>query len=638
MIFDEHESIIMESFFDGLRPIPRMTVSNWANHYRMLTSTSSAEPGPYRFERTPYLRKIMDYLGVTSDIQEVWIMKGAQLGFTDAGNNWIGYTMHIDPGPMLLVMPTEAALKKNSRTRIEPMIEGTPVLKERTGRKGEKGTVNTVLEKEFPGGFLMMVAAQSPVGLSSTPVGKIFMDEVDRYPDSAGSEGSPIELARARARTFSNKKIYVVSTPTVQGESIIEPGFESGDCQYYHVPCRHCGHLFVITFDLLTWEAGKPETVRLACPSCGGLHEERHKTKMFAEEGFSPNGRAKWISTKKSENPKKVSMHISGLYSPYGMYSWEDAIRDYEKIKNDVNNEIAFINTVLGLTYKVKGEAPEYDALYDRRELYQIGVIPDEVYFLTIGADVQPDRIEFEVVGWCPRKESYSIEYRVLNGDTSKPEVWVEFKKAISKRYPTKDGFFMPVSLTCVDSGYNTKTVYDFCNSIPGNKVLPVKGMDTVKDTLVSTPKIVNTNKSGKKIGKQRLWGLGVSMLKSELYGFLKLNSVEGDEGKPAYPEGYCHFPQYDRSFFEMLTAEEQRLVVNKKTKKESYEWVKVRNRNEALDCRNYARAAAYIFGYDRFDELKFEQIRSITRVFNESSEPVKKTQNKKKKPSIWDK
>lgn len=638
---DEHERVLLESFFDGLRPIPRLTVSQWGNMYRMLTSASSAEPGPYRFERTPYLRQIMDDLGITSDMREIFVMKGAQLGFTDAGNNWIGYVMHISPGPMLLIMPTEAALKKNSRTRIEPMIEGTPVLKERTGKKGEKGTVNTILEKEFPGGFLMMVAAQSPVGLSSTPVGFIMADEVDRYPASAGKEGSPVELARARQRTFSNRKLYGLSTPTIEGESIIEAEFKTGNCQYYFVPCLHCNELFRITWDCLTWSEGRPETVRCACPTCGGLHEERHKTKMFAEEGFSVDGRAKWIPTRVSDDPKKVSYHLSSLYSPAGMFSWEDAVRQFLKIENDRNKEIAFINTVLGETYKIKGEAPDFENLYNRREDYQVGTVPDPVAFLTIGADVQPDRIEYEVVGWCPGRTTYSVDYRVILGDTSKGEVWSAFREVINGVFPVSEGIVMPVRLTCVDAGFNTKKVYDFTDTFPAGKVIPIMGRDNIKDAMVAPPRAINIAKNGKKIKAKKVWHISTGVIKSEIYGYLGLRATELD-GVESYPLGYCHFPEYDRHYFKMLTAEELRLTQDKKGYG-TYEWVKKFERNEALDCRVYARAAAYIVGIDTWKPEKWEAAHQSSRMVyidpekqEEVSRPPAATK-KKKGGGFWD-
>lgn len=639
---DEEELKIMEMFFSGLKPVPRITVSEWANNFRVLDSASSAEPGRYRYERTPYLRKVMDYLSKTSDVEEVSVMKGVQLGFTDAGNNWIGYTIDIDPGPMLLVMPTESLLKKNSRTRLEPMIENTPQLREKTGRKGRKDSVNTVLEKEFPGGFLMMVAAQSPSGLSSTPVGKIFMDEVDRYPASAGKEGSPVDLARARASTFSNRKIYLVSTPTVAGESLIEKEYESGNCEQYHVPCLHCDELFVITWDCMTWEEGKPETTRCACPNCGGLHEERHKSKMFAEKGFSPDGRAEWIATRISDDPKKVSMHIPAFCSPAGFLSWESIVRKYIKAQGDENAMISWTNLYPGETYKISGDVPDDENLYNKRESYQIGTVPDPVHFVTMGVDIQKDRIELEAVGWCPGRESFSIEYVVHQGDTTSIEnpVWQKLRDSINTHYPTGDGFIMPVTMACIDSGdgSSTKVVYDFCSSMGNEKVKPIKGMPDSFGMMVGNPKILNTTKSGKKIGSSKVWGVGVSLIKTELYGFLKLKSKKDEEGNETFPGGYCHFPMYNQEFFQMLTAETHRLVKNKKTGYSKYEWIKTRPRNEALDCRVYARAAAYIAGIDRFNEVSWERIRKTSRVLfvrEKETKPAKPAV--KKKSSFWD-
>lgn len=637
MIVDEHEKIILSSFFDGLRPIKRITVSQWSNENRILSSVSSSEPGPYRYQRTPYLRKVMDYLSIISLIWEIIVMKGSQVGFTDAGNNWIGYTIDVDPGPMLLVMPTEGAIKKNSKTRITPMINSTPSLKAKIKTAGSKEAGNTVTEKEFPGGVLMMVAAHSPVGLSSTPVGKIFMDEVDRYPLSAGGEGSPIELARARARTFSNKKIFIISTPTNEEESTIAKEFKDGNCEYYFVPCLGCGELFIITWDCITWEEGKPETTRCACPACGFLHEERHKTAMFAEKDYSDNGRAEWIATKKSSNPKKVSMHLSGLYSPAGFYAWEDAVRDFLKAEGDENKMRTFINTVLGETYKITGESPEYEVLYNRRESYKRGVVPEGVYFLTMGVDVQRDRLECEIVGWCPGRESWSIDYKVLAGDTSKDEVWSELTTIVNSHLECADGSLMHIALTAVDSGDNTKKVYDYCSKFPKSKVIPIKGSSTAMDTMVRPPKTVNVTSGGKPIKTNRVWYLGTSLLKTELYGFLGLKA-SGEDDARVYPPGYCHFPEYGEEYFKMLTAEEQRTVVDKKGYAK-YEWVKKRPRNEALDVRCYARAAAYILGIDRFKEAAWEKIKkqhSAVVAVNTTAEAATK-KSPKKKSNYWD-
>jgi len=623
----DETKIIRKPFADGLRPIPRYTVSEWADKHRFLTSVSSAEPGRYRTNRTPYLREIQDHLGKTSDAQEIVFQKGSQIGATETMNNFVGYSIHINPSIILLVMPTEEAIKKNSRTRIKPMIESAPVLNDRIKAVGSKDAENTITSKSFPGGVLLMIGANSPVGLASTPAAKIMMDEVDRFPLSAGAEGSPVDLARARARTFQNRKIFLASTPTNEGESVINAEFKDGDQRYYNVPCQGCNELFTFKFEYLTHDEGHPETTRMACPECGFLHEERHKTIML-EKGV-------WIPTSVSSSPRKLSYHLSALYSPAGFYSWEELIRDYLKVKNDVNKYRTFVNTVLGETFKIKGDAPDHENLYNRRELYEIGTIPTGVYFLTMGVDIQGDRIEGEVVGWGRGRETWSIEYFVFVGDTSKPEVWEKLSNQITKQYEVGDSM-MSINLTCVDAGYKTSTVYDFVSKFSYSKVVPIMGRDSVKDVMVSPPRAYNVAKSGKKIEARKIWYLGTSLLKSELYGFLKLKPTE-IEGVDLYPEGYCHFPQYDRHYFKMLTAEEQQQVVNKKGFNE-YQWIKKSGaRNEALDVRCYARAAAYIVGIDRFRDDTWEKIRLQSTVLVEKiAEKPKSKINTKKTGGYW--
>lgn len=629
---DEIDLKLKSCFSRGLRPIPNITVSEWANTYRFLSSTASAEPGRYNVGRTPYLREIMDHLGKTSDMQEIIFMKGAQIGATEASLTFVGYSIDMNPSIILLVMPTDEAIKKTSKTRIKPMIDATPVLRSKIGQAGGRDSDNTINTKSFEGGVLMMIGANSPVGLSSTPAAKILLDEVDRMPKSAGEEGSPVDLARARARTFSNRKIFLISTPTLEGDSVIEKEFKQGDCRYYHVECQFCNDLFVITWDCITWDNDDHETAKCACPHCGGLHEDRHKTKMMQEEGSG--GRAKWIASKKSTSKRKISYHLSGLYSPAGFYSWSEAVHDYLKAKGNDNDMKVWTNTVLGETYKISGEAPEYEVLYSRREDYPIGSVPDEVAFLTMGVDIQKDRIEAEVVGWCKGKTTYSIEYVVLPGDTSKPEVWDLLREQVGRMYPCSDGRLMSIKLTCVDANYNTSYVYDFCNSMGHSVTVPVQGRDR-QDVIVAPPKVVNVSRSGKKIGTSKLWGVGSSLVKAEIYGFLKLQASDDGNGGDAYPNGYCHFPQYGREYFQMLTAEEQRLTKNKKTGYSKWEWVKIRDRNEALDVRVYARAAAYIVGIDRFKDSSWEKIKEANKHADKPLEtpkaprPEKKKQNK---------
>lgn len=332
-----------------------------------------------------------------------------------------------------------------------------------------------------------------------------------------------------------------------------------------------------------------------------------------------------------------MGFHVSSLYSPAGFYSWEELVRDYLKIKGDSNKEQTFINTVLGETYKIAGEVPDTENLYNRRETYAIGSVPAPVYFLTMGVDVQTDRLECEVVGWCIGRESYSIQYDVLIGDTSKDEVWQQLKDLINTHFIHADGSIMPIKMTCVDSGFNTKKVYDFCDSMGHSRVIPVKGMDTL-NVMVNAPKSLNVSKQGKKIGTAKVWGLGVSLLKSELYGFLKLGPRQAEDGTDIYPAGYCHFPQYDREYFKMLTAEQLQMLKNKKTGKVTYQWVKKQPRNEALDVRVYARAAAYIVGIDRFKPETWQRIKETTRIIPAEKQETPSVAKPKKKSSFWSK
>jgi len=306
------------------------------------------------------------------------------------------------------------------------------------------------------------------------------------------------------------------------------------------------------------------------------------------------------------------------------------------KVKNDVNKYRTFVNTVLGETFKIKGDAPDSENLYNRREEYPIGTIPKGVYFLTMGVDIQGDRIEGEVVGWGRGRETWSIEYFVFVGDTSKPEVWELLSNQITKQYECGDSM-MSINLTCVDAGYKTTTVYDFTSKFSYSKVIPIMGRAGNRDSMVSQPRAYNVAKSGKKIDSRKIWILSVDLLKSELYGFLKLKPKEV-EGIETYPEGYCHFPQYDRHYFKMLTAEQQEQVINKKGFAE-YQWTKKSGaRNEALDVRNYARAAAYIIGIDRFKDDTWDKIKAQSSVIVEKISEAKAPEKKevKKRSGYW--
>jgi phage terminase large subunit GpA-like protein len=625
------EVLLAKGFFDGLKPEPRLTVSQWADKYRYLAPTSSAEPGQYRTERAPYLKEIMDKLSASDPCQEVVFIKGAQVGATESGFNWLGYIIDVAPAPTLMVQPTDSMSKRNSKMRLDPMIEATPRLREKIKPSRSRDSGNTTLQKDFPGGTVVMTGANSAVGLRSMPVRFLMLDEVDGYPLDLDGEGSPLDLARARTRTFARRKIFIVSTPTIKGLSVVEAEFEETDKRRYHVPCPHCGHKQHLKWENLKWEEGEPETVLYFCEDCGAGIEERYKPMMLKEKAFG--GQAEWIPTNlEHTNPLKVGYHINSLYSPLGWYSWAEAARDWEKAKEDASKQKTFVNTVLGETWEEEGDAPPWENLYNRRESYTVNVPPNDVMFITAGVDVQKDRLELEIVGWCRNKRSYSIDFRVLVGDTSSPGVWEQLSKVVSESWTREDGAVLPMRLMAVDTGYNTQHVYNFCRRFDVSRVVPVKGSES-QQMLIAPPRQVDVTRSGKKIGRVKVWHVGVGMAKSELYGFLR--QERNEEGVAPY--GYCHFPQYDQHYFKGLTAEQLQMKVNNKGYR-VYEWVKKYERNEPLDCRVYARAAASVVGIDRHEsnEAFWQGFQNLKAVDREIEAQATKKASRRKGSSFW--
>src|SRR5512140_434788 len=240
------EAILRAAAAAGARPDPFLTISQWADKYRTLSQRASAEPGPWRTDRTPYLKEIMDCLSPSSPAERVVFMKGAQIGATECGNNWIGYIIHQAPGPMMAVQPTVEMAKRNSKQRIDPLIEESHALRELVKDPRSRDSGNTILAKEFPGGVLVMTGANSAVGLRSMAARYLFLDEVDAYPGDVAGEGDPVNLALARTRTFARRKVLMCSTPKVTGLSRIEAAFEDSDQRHYWVPCPGCSEYQVL--------------------------------------------------------------------------------------------------------------------------------------------------------------------------------------------------------------------------------------------------------------------------------------------------------------------------------------------------------------------------------------------------------
>ena len=586
----------------ALRPDPELTVSQWADAHRFLSQTASGEPGPWRTERTPYLKEVMDCLSPRSPIEKVVFMKGSQVGGTEAGNNWIGYVIHHAPGPMLAVQPTVEMGKRWSRQRIAPLIEGTPALRERVKEPRARDSGNTIQSKEFPGGLLVVTGANSAVGLRSMPVRYLFLDEVDAYPFDADGEGDPVGLAIQRTVTFANRKVFLVSTPTIEGLSRIELEYQASDRRRFHVPCPECGAMQVLEDARLRWPKDRPELASYHCVACEASIPSHRKPWMLARGEW--RAEAAGPGSGPGTGSLTAGFHLPGLCSPW--LSWADIATRKHAAQGDAAMKV-YVNTIEARTWRERGEAPDWQRLYERREDYRIGTVPAGGLLLTAGCDVQRDRIELSVWAWGRGKESWLVEHRVLGGDTARPQVWHELTGLLAETWRHESGVLMPLRKLAIDSGFATQEVYTWVRRQPQALVMAVKGVER-GSALVGLPTAVDVNAAGKRLRcGVKVHTVATGLAKLELFANLRKDPPVVEEGE-TFPPGYVHLPKVDAELCRQLCAEQ--LVTSRN--KRGYavaSWQKLRERNEALDCYVYARAAAAVLGLDRFEERHWLQI-----------------------------
>ena len=441
--------------FAVLAPPPDMTISEWADEYRRLSSESSAEPGRWRTSKAPYQKEIMDAICDVS-IQKVVVMSAAQIGKTDGFIlNPIGYFMHYDPSPIMVLQPTIQMGESFSKDRLSPMLRDTPVLRDKVNDKA-RNSGNTILQKIFPGGHVTIVGANSPSSLASRPIRILLADEIDRYPATAGNEGDPLLLAGKRLTTFWNKKEVDVSTPTIKGLSRIEVEYEHSTQEEWNVPCPACGALTPLEWANIVFDANNLEEISCACPECGVVSSETEWKEHF--------GGGKFVA--RFPERKVRGFHLNALASMF--VEWREIVQKFitandEKKKGNIELLKVWTNTEMGQTWEEEGEQIETDDLYKRREKYNCEV-PEEVLVLTAGVDVQDDRFEVEVVGWGVDKESWGIRYQAIYGDLKLKPVWNELDAFLSQTFTTADGRRLKIICTCVDSGgHFTNQVYRFC-------------------------------------------------------------------------------------------------------------------------------------------------------------------------------
>ncbi|SDX80491.1 phage terminase large subunit family protein [Roseicitreum antarcticum] len=603
--FDGAEDIL-RSWRKGMRPDPDLTVSEWADAHRWLSSRAAAEPGRYRTARAPYLREIMDALSPRHPAQRISFMKAAQVGATEAGNNWIGFVIHHAPGPMLAVLPTVEMAKRTSRGRLDPLISESPVLRALVNPARSRDAGNSMLSKEFQGGILVLTGANSATGLRSMPARYIFLDEVDAYPASADEEGDPVTLAEARTTTFSHRrKVFMVSTPTIRGISRIEREYEASDQRRYFVPCPHCGAMQWLQFERLRWDKGRPDTASYHCEGCEKPIAEHHKTQMLAA--------GEWRATATSVDPHSIGFHISALYSPLGWKSWQQIARDWLAAQGSEEMLRAARNTLLGETWVESGDAPEWQRLAERREAYGGVQVPVGGLFLTAGVDVQKDRIEVDVWAWGRDRTSWLVDHIVIAGGPDDPQCWDKLTALLGRTWACANGAVMLIGKLAIDTGYEAPAVYAWARKQGFDQVSPIKGLEGFnRATPVSGPTFVDATIGGKRLRRgARLWSVATATFKTETYRFLRLERPSDEDRALGVCDapGTVHLPDWiDTEWLKQLVAEQLVTVRNKRGYSHP-EWQKMRERNEALDCRVYARAAAWILGADRWDEATWRRL-----------------------------
>ncbi|MGI6691086.1 MAG: phage terminase large subunit family protein [Christensenellales bacterium] len=562
-----------------------LTVTQWADKHRRLSPESSVEVGPWRTRRTPYLKEPMDAF-TDPKIRRLVMVAASQVGKSELLNNIIGYIIDQDPGSILFVHPTTIDAKEYSKLRIAPMIRDSKTLRAKVAEAKSRDSSNTILSKAYPGGILTLCGSTEAHALASKPIRYLLGDERDRWAISAGKEGDPWELARARQITFYNAKAVEVSTPTIKNASAIETSFSEGTMERWCVACPHCGEYNNIVFSDIHFEYTEKEIrgkkiyevtdVWYGCPSCGAVSVENEIKRQPA----------KWIAENPDAYKKGVrSFWLNAFVSPW--LGWKDIIQLFLDATGDTEKLKVVYNTRFGELWEDRGNLEDEDSFMARREEYP-AELPEGVLVLTCGVDTQVDRLEYEVVGHGHFGETWGIKRGMLMGRPGYPEVWEQLDDVIDHVYRFADGYGLRISLTFVDEGgLNTQDVRMACRERMGKKVFAIKGLGGSDIPYTAPPKKMQIMVSGKAIGTCWQYQLGVDAGKQAIMDSLRVK-------QPGTK--YSHFPRnegagYDAAFFRGLLSER---LVYKKGRKKPWVWEKIpgHERNEPLDCRNYANAA----------------------------------------------
>ncbi len=583
-----------KSAYAAFKPPKKLTLSEWADEYAYLSAESSAEGG--RWHTLPYQKAMMDAI-TDPKIEQVTVMKSARVGYSKILNHIIAYHIHQDPCGIMVVQPTIEDAAGYSKEEIAPMIRDTKVLTNLVSDAKTRDSNNTILQKQFPGGVLSLVGANSARGFRRVSRRIVLFDETDGYPASAGTEGDQIKLGIARTQYFWNRKIVAGSTPTIKDFSRIERLFEQSDQRRYYVPCCHCGHMQYLRWPNMRYQDDDPSTASYACEECGALIP--HSKKRWMVE------RGEWRATQPG-NGRHAGFHIWAAYSYSPNAEWSNLVEEFLLSKNDPEQLKTWINTTLGECWEDEyASKVGAEGLMERaaNEKYEKGVPPKEVLILSLGCDVQDDRLSMSLWGIGRNEEMYLVDRKVIYGSPARADLWKQMDEVLMDKYKNEDGVELKIDAAAIDTGgHFTQEVYQYVRERSHLGLIGIKGMGQKGKPPIGKPTKVDINFSGKALRKGvQLFPVGVDTIKTTLHNRLK-DAELGD--------GYIHFyPTITTDYFQELTAERQ--VLRYKHGYQERVWVKKSNaRNEALDEMVYAYAAFCRFKqrYDRrtiWDQLE---------------------------------
>ncbi len=572
------------------QPPPDLTVSEWAERFRVLSKETSHRPGPWRAE--VYQRGIMDEFN-NPETRTIVFQKSNQIGYTEILNNIIAYVISVDPKPMMMVRPTADDARDFSRYRFSNMVRDCKELRSRIRDAKEKRGDNTLRLKMFPGGSLKFVGANAGSGLRSDPLAVVVCDEIDGYPDDVDKEGDPIEIVKRRTDTFADYKFVMGSTPAKpKGLSRIEQEFQKSDQRFFNVPCPFCKFMqplfwrnpkikddFYLRFEKSKDGTVDPASVRYICAGCKKGIGEQYKQQMLDA--------GRWIA----EHPGRpvVGFFINALYSPWKEV-WASMAQEFVNAQQNREKLRAFVNLRLGESFAEDGDVVSAELLAARREKYQ-SEVPAGVGALVLTVDTQDIRLEALVTGYGKDEESWLIRREIFWGDpgaTTEGNVWEQLREWRLKPMTCAGGRQTMVDITMIDSGgHHTDAVYDFIMPLQNSRdrAFAIKGVDRH-----ALPIMVRENLIKKKA--VRLFTVATFMAKERIFSRLRMQHEAGKK----IPAGYIHLPTWaDEEFLAQITGEQKVPVQDRHMHVKKYIWKKTHSSNEALDLTVYALAGLHV-------------------------------------------